>query len=50
MTAKAGPRLLNIVLPIIKEDTSEIGRCRCRGIEKDGLIWMVTKANDTLNR
>jgi len=47
--AHRGP-LLNIALPIIKETGSEIGRCRSRGIEKDELIWMVTKANDTLNR
>lgn len=43
--------LLNIGFQIIKENTSEIegdgGRQR---VERDGPIWMVTKANDTLNR
>lgn len=43
--------LLNIGFQIIKENTSEIGRDGgWQRIERDGPIWMVTKANDTLNR
>ncbi|KAG7201230.1 hypothetical protein KM043_004015 [Ampulex compressa] len=47
---ETGLSLLNVVFPIIKEDTSEIVRSSWHWIERDGPIWMVTKANDTLNR
>lgn len=48
---RATVALLNIGYRIIKESTSEIGRDGgWQRIERDGPIWIVTKANDTLNR